>query len=147
MKVNFDIAEFQRVIQTAMDEPRLSKGEHRFPAHKIKTHDWIVAEARLNSVSVNRAIQRFVATGEWPELSGETGFYLLLRLQLARQAIDDLSRHADGHPFKSAPKTNCTEDVLNWLLVDLWNEFGTAYLFCFTQDVLKKLPPVEETQS
>lgn len=151
---NFDPRSWHELVQEEMDRPEIQVSSHHFPASTLRTSDWLLGEAQLASVSLDKAIRQFSRTGVWPSLTGEQLFYMLHRLMLADAVLDGLSVPEESHvipkgfrALKTAipipPDSNKKEDVLPWLLIDVWNAIGAGQLEEFAKVLLQQYLPAD----
>jgi hypothetical protein len=133
-------------VQMRFIEQRMEahKGTHHVPADRELTAEWMQGEAFLVGGSLERAIQHFIATQEWPALTDEELFYLLHRLKLARMAVDFWIKNEGSvsSSFMPAPPDSTAEaEFISWMFVDIWKALGAGYLTDWVADLLRRFPP------
>jgi hypothetical protein len=90
--------------------------------------------------SVEKAVAEFIREGSWPALSHRECLHLVVRIQLARKILAAILQETpQGMVVKSQmPDLGNREHAIQWLLLDLWNLGGKAFLTAMANDFCKK---------
>ena len=90
--------------------------------------------------SVEKAVAAFIREGSWPALSHRECLHLVVRIQLARKVLAAILQETpQGMVVKSQmPDLGNREHAIQWLLLDLWNLGGKAFLMAMANDFSKK---------
>src|SRR3984893_6862972 len=116
-------------VQMAHFETRIalkSGGPH--VADEVNTA-FLEADEEFEKSAIREAIQRFIKTDFWPELSARQALHLLFRAYVARGLI--LAILAGQLPLKvraQVPVSKNHSKFVHWLLVELWAMGGSAFL-------------------
>jgi hypothetical protein len=94
----------------------------------------------LAKPAVEKAVAAFIRQGSWPALTHRECLHLVVRIQLARKVLASiLQATPQGMVVKSQmPDLGNREHAIQWLLVDLWNLAGKAFLAAMAHDFLGK---------
>jgi hypothetical protein len=90
--------------------------------------------------AIEKAVLAFINDGGWPALTHREYLHLIVRVQLARKVLAAIL-HATppGMVIRSQmPDLQNREHMIQWLLVDLWNLGGKAFLAAMAHDLPKK---------
>jgi hypothetical protein len=90
----------------------------------------------LAKPSVEKAVAAFIREGSWPTLTHRECLHLVVRIQLARKVLAAILQETpQGMVVKSQmPDLGNREHAIRWLLVDLWNLGGKAFLAAMARD-------------
>jgi hypothetical protein len=79
---------------------------------------------------IEKAVATFIRTGTWPVLTRREYLLLIVRIQLARKVLGAIQQATPaGIVMRSQmPDLQNREHAIRWLLVDLWNLGGRAFL-------------------
>ena len=94
----------------------------------------------LAKPAIEKAVGTFIREASWPPLTHREYLHLIIRIQLARKVVAAIR---DGTPqgmvVKSQmPDLGNREHAIQWLLLDLWNLGGKAFLTAMANDFSKK---------
>jgi hypothetical protein len=89
--------------------------------------------------SIEKAVTAFISKGAWPALTHREYLHLIVRIQLARKVLAAiLQATPPGMVIRSQmPDLQNREHTIRWLLVDLWNLGGKAFLAAMAHDLPK----------
>ena len=90
----------------------------------------------LAKPAIEKAVTAFIREGFWPTLTHREHLHLIVRIQLARKVLAAiLQATPQGMVVRSQmPDLGNREDTIQWLLVDLWNLGGKAFLGAMARD-------------
>ena len=139
-----------RAFETTMEARRdgqplavAQTGVHRMLTNRDELAEYVMAESMLNRDLLDCAVNEFIGTGQWPELSDEATIYLLFRLGLAERAIRLLIAPIGVGPaslFPPPPNIHDEAAFLHWMLIDLWRARGDAILKSWVEVQLDPAP-------
>jgi hypothetical protein len=106
----------------------------------------IVADAQLQQETIDRAIEEFIVTGEWPDWRAQSHAeqlaFLLHRMVVAHiSVIRILADEALLRQVLSEAELDDRAWTIRWLLIITWNIGGAEYLENYARKFLKKNPP------
>lgn len=96
------------------------------------------AEAR-NRAAAERAVEHFIATGDWPELDAWTTHFVFLRLLCAAEMAGLLSS-PEGPPILPFPADISRESILYWLCMRHWDVHHDAWMKLHAVSLFYSLP-------
>jgi hypothetical protein len=104
----------------------------------------------LAKPTIEKIVTAFIRVGSWPALTHREYLHLIVRIQLARKILAAiLQATPQGMVLKSQmPDLGNREHAIRWLLVDLWNLGGKAFLAAMADDLSKRReqPVAQESQ-
>jgi hypothetical protein len=96
----------------------------------------------LAKPAIEKAVVAFIREGSWPALTQREYLHLIVRVQLARKVLAAiLQATPQGMVVKSQmPDLGNREQAIRWLLLDLWNLGGKAFLAAMASDFVERRP-------
>ena len=122
-------------------------GTNRLPAQRARALDWLQGSSYLAKPSLERAVRHFSRCREWPALSAEEVFFLLLRLLLAQRVIEEFMQPEDfslRRMFPALPDPREWPVFVEWLLITGWEVFGDGCLQNWHARLFEKCPPGQD---
>jgi hypothetical protein len=103
----------------------------------------------LAKPAIEKAVTAFIRDGAWPALTHREHLHLIVRIQLARKVMAAILQGTpQGMIVKSQmPDLGNREHAIRWLLLDLWNLGGKAFLAAMARDSLEKQTESESDRS
>jgi hypothetical protein len=115
--------------------------KHTGHAHAVdeKGIAFLRVDQELARPAIEKAVATFIREGFWPALTHRECLHLVFRIYLARKVLAAvLQATPPGMVVKSQmPDLQNREHTIQWLLVDLWNWGGKAFLAAMAQDLPK----------
>jgi hypothetical protein len=92
---------------------------------------FLEADEEFEKSAIREAIQRFIKTNCWPELSARQALHLLFRAHIARGFLASLGTGQLPllkHVRALVPDSKNHRKFVHWLLIDVWSMGGPAFL-------------------